>query len=171
MEGFADQASLDRLRLVLSGSGPLGRSPDRLAELIGQLMAADACILRHLENEQLCLAGSWGVPEHQLAQQIPATHGMGHVMVAEKTTVVVPDVYQHPLTKGLFSQTALNNQKFVFRTFLGTPIITPAGRIWGVLGVYGREEPRAYSDGEIQLLQRIADRIGRKAEGSGTETD
>ncbi len=140
-----------QMSAAVIGSRTTAEVAQRLAGQVHEVFAVDACIIRVLEDKQLVLLGSCGVPVEQLALSLPV-FGLAETMLTTRHPVVVSDVRQHPLTKHLPNP---GPGGFAFESFAGVPLVAE-GNIVGILSVYMTYEVRAFTPVDVEHLQIVA---------------
>jgi serine phosphatase RsbU (regulator of sigma subunit)/anti-sigma regulatory factor (Ser/Thr protein kinase) len=91
--------------------------------------------------------------------RLPVGRGFAGRVAASRAPVVIPDLNASPVTV----VNPLMREKGIC-SLLGVPLIVE-GRVIGVLHV-GTQTPRDFGDGDVQLLQLVADRVALSIERS-----
>jgi signal transduction histidine kinase len=131
----------------------------RLDELLGallertrQILEVDTCAILLLDedtNELVTRAALGLEDEVQQGMRVPVGGGFAGLIAAEKRPVILDDVDHAHVLNPLLREKGI-------KSMLGVPLVVE-GEVRGVLHV-GSLAPRAYEDGEVELLQLVADR-------------
>jgi serine phosphatase RsbU (regulator of sigma subunit)/anti-sigma regulatory factor (Ser/Thr protein kinase) len=138
---------------------------DLLAELLQRLtdiLEADTAAVLLVEDDgQMLAARAAKGLEEEVEQEFRLPFGQGFAgrIAATREPVVIPDVENSPIEVA----NPLMREKRV-RSLLGVPLIVE-GTVIGVLHV-GTVTPRDFADGDVQLLQLVADRVALSIERS-----
>ena len=160
-----------RLALISSVSAYLGNgaslrymAPGILADVCG-VLEADACVLRELRGTDLCLVASTGIPDGQILQSIPADVGLACKLIGNREPVSVVHAPVDPITASLHQQGTKDSSRphFTFLAYAGAPMFAD-GQVVGVLGIYMTNVLRVFAQEDLDLLQILANVIGRALE-------
>jgi serine phosphatase RsbU (regulator of sigma subunit)/anti-sigma regulatory factor (Ser/Thr protein kinase) len=138
---------------------------DLLAELLQRLtdiLDADTAAVLLVEDDGRTLAAraANGLEEEvEQGFRLPVGRGFAGRVAASRAPVVIPDLDDSSVTV----VNPLMREKRV-RSLLGVPLIVE-GRVIGVLHV-GTLTPRDFAEGDVQLLQLVADRVALSIERS-----
>jgi len=147
-------ATADVLEVISRSTFDLQTVLDTLAESAVRLCAADRSVIRRRAGDTYPVAATYGFSPEQRAyrEQYSRTPDPGSIFgrtLVERRTVHIPDFradpeYKQPDAPNVFS-----------RAGLGVPLMRE-GNVVGVLTVV-RNEPRAFSQKQIELVETFAD--------------
>ncbi|MFL5944794.1 MAG: GAF domain-containing protein [Gaiellaceae bacterium] len=125
-----------------------------LEEVVQQapaLLAADACAVRTLEDDDLVVAAAVGDGADELVgTRVSATGWLSGDVFQSRGPVAIDDTSTDERLAGEDTLVAAG-----YRAFLGVPLSGPEGAPAGVLAVYARR-PRTWRQEEIEALQALA---------------
>ncbi len=161
----ADQGLNKRLSLISDVASRLGRGgrfTDHVvfaAKEVCRVMDVDACVVRGLNGNILHLLGLHGVQREILSADLPANAGIAAELLQGGRPVTITNTPIDPITARIHRLSLRKPGHFTFQSYAGAPMFAD-GRIVGVLGVYMIEQPRAFDEGDLNLLQTLANTIG-----------
>ncbi len=88
--------------------------------------------------------------------------GIAGTAAKERRTVSAPDAYGHPRFEPTWDQ----KSGFRTRSVLATPMLSPDGKVVGVLQVLNRREQGAFDDDDRAMLEALAAQAGVAIEGA-----
>ncbi len=157
-----DSEFLDRrLALIAKATAdPIGARSlnDMAADIVAQLcqgFSADASVARLLENGELHLIASRGIPGPKLNTKMPADEGIAAIMIGSRRGVNICDVASDPITAEKYRA---NPDAFKFRSFCGVPMLV-ADRVVGVVGLFSIDDTYAFTERDLDHLQIVANHI------------
>jgi PAS domain S-box-containing protein len=125
-----------------------------LDEVVGHapaLLAADACVIRTVEGDELVVRAAEGEGTEAAADsRSPATGWLSGDVVQSRAPVVVEDAGGDPRLGALDPLLASG-----YCAFLGVPLVGPEGSLHGVLAVYDRRV-RRWREEEVEALLALA---------------
>jgi len=129
------------------------------------VLEVDACVLRELRGDRLSLIASTGIPSGQLQQNIEATVGLAARVIGDRKPVSVVHAPADPITSALHQQgtTDPTRSHFTFLAYAGAPMFAE-GQVVGILGIYMTKYLRVFAQEDLDLLQILANAIGRALE-------
>jgi PAS domain S-box-containing protein len=142
---FAQQ--LAQTATLLAGGLDPAAVLDEVVRQAHDLVSADACLIRLLEEDELVVGAAEGdVAAAEVGARTPASGRASGDVVQTRAPVAIEDAAgderlarADPLLGGSY------------RAFLGVPLAAPEGAMHGVLAVYARR-PKAWREEEIQAL-------------------
>ena len=146
-----------RLRLMthitssLIGAATLDEQLREVARQVCAAFGADACVIRVLEEDQLRLLASEGIPTENLSCQIQAGWGISAAIINSRCPLVIGDVRKNPVTASVINR--LPNA-YTFLSYAGTPLLVE-GRVVGLLGLYARQT-QIFTEADAEYLQIVA---------------
>jgi PAS domain S-box-containing protein len=147
-------------RLLSEVSDPA--SFDRLSGLAARLGGA-----RHakvtLFTDQDVVVGGHGLPAGVVGGPALLTGALSAMVVTSGSPLVVPDARRDARTADLPAVTSGE-----VGAYLGSPLVTAAGHVVGVLALYDRE-PRAWTGDEAELLRQLASSVVAELELAAAE--
>ncbi|MBX3730193.1 MAG: response regulator [Candidatus Sumerlaeia bacterium] len=156
----AVRLSSERLELIARTTGSVvGKSSvaevaDSLTRMVRDCFAADACVMRELDGENLVLLAAAGVEHQALPQHMPV-YGLGAEILRTRKALIVPDVRDHELTRDQPPQQIAGR---LFLSFAGVPLAVQ-DEVIGILGIYTTDRLREFSELDVQHLQIVADSV------------
>jgi PAS domain S-box-containing protein len=124
---------------------------DEVVQQAPQLVAADACTIRILEDEELVVTAAEGTAaEPALGVRSPATGRLSGDVVQSRAPVAVERAGENP---GLAAADPVLAAGCT--SYLGVPLVGAEGSLHGVLSVYD-EQPRAWRPEEVEALLALA---------------
>ena len=135
---------------------------DELLSRTQEILRADTAAVLLLEDDGRTLAAraAKGLEEEvERGFRLPIGRGFAGRVAASRAPVVIPDLDHSPVTV----VNPLMQEKRV-RSLLGVPLIV-GGELIGVLHV-GSLSPREFTEGDVDLLQLVADRVALSIEHS-----
>ena len=136
------------------GSGTIHEVAESLLSQIRECFEVDACIIRILDNGQLNLLASDGVPEAQLNISLPV-YGIAEQILRTRKPVSIMDIHADPLTRNITDPTS---KIFPFISYAGIPLIIQE-EIVGILGIYTKQQMREFSSVDIEHLQIVGSHV------------
>jgi two-component system phosphate regulon sensor histidine kinase PhoR len=115
------------------------------------LLAADAAVVRVLENDELAVAAAWGPATQGVSgTRASSAAGVAGVVAQSRSPLAVSDARETPrfCREDPLLDTAMASA-------VSVPMIVHGGSLYGVLSVYGRRA-RAWRDDEVQALIALA---------------
>jgi sigma-B regulation protein RsbU (phosphoserine phosphatase) len=158
-------ARLEDVQLVTEAALAYLDLDDLLAELLQRVTAvlkADTAAVLLIEDDGRTLAAraAKGLEEEvERGFRLPVGRGFAGRVAATREPVLIPDLDNSPVTV----VNPLMREKNV-RSLMGVPMIVE-GSVIGVLHV-GMLTPREFTEGDVQLLQLVADRVALAIERS-----
>lgn len=153
----ATQERLDLLQAIAGtefGNHSLESVLDRHAANVCRVLGTDFCILRKVDGGMLRLLASHGVEKADLEPSIAGTLGIGQLLIESREPIGVKDTYNHHA-----ATPALQIPRRVdFVSYAGTPMICN-DQVIGIMGVYCREDQRAFSEEDLDLLQAVGNNL------------
>jgi GAF domain-containing protein/anti-sigma regulatory factor (Ser/Thr protein kinase) len=156
-----DESVLAALQRVTDAALAFLSEDDLLTELlerITEILETDTAAILLLDESgaQLHARAAKGIEEEvEQGVTIPFGKGFAGRVVAQRRAITVPDLSQFDVVNPLLRQKGI-------QSLLGVPLLIQ-GRAIGVLHV-GTLTPRAFSDDDRDLLQRVADRAAMAIE-------
>ena len=132
---------------------PLDELLDELLERVRKILAVDTVAVLLLEDDGRLLAAraAKGLEEEvEVGVRVPVGRGFAGRVAAERAPVQIPDVDHADIFNPILRQKGL-------KSLLGVPLLVE-DRLLGVIHV-GALQHRAFSPDDVDLLQRVADRI------------
>jgi PAS domain S-box-containing protein len=123
---------------------------DVVARAAPEVVGADACVIRTLEEGELVVAALAGVPEDLLGVRAPLSDRLSRVVAESRAPVVNEDSAADELMAA--SDPVLASG---FRAYLGVPLTGAESGLSGVLSLYSRD-PRAWRSQEVEAVQALA---------------
>jgi PAS domain S-box-containing protein len=124
---------------------------DEVVQQAPDLVNADGCAIRVLEDDELVVSAAWGPGATEaLGSRSPSGAWLSGDVVQAHAPVALENAGADPRLRGLDPMLAGGNA-----AFLGVPLAGPEGSALGVLAVYARE-PRAWREEEIEALLALA---------------
>jgi PAS domain S-box-containing protein len=115
------------------------------------LLAADACAIRTVEDDELVVGAATGVgAEGAIGTRVPSTARLSGDVYQSRAPVAVEDVAQDD--RLLAADPILGSG---YSAFLGVPLSGPEGSVHGVVAVYAKH-PRTWRPEEIEALLALA---------------
>lgn len=142
----------------LIAAGPSGRAVQRLTVLTARLLDTPCAQVSLLAEREQLVAAAVGVPWSPDAPRSPAEESLCSVTVALARPLIVEDAAGHPWVYDLPPVTS-----GAVSSYLGVVLTDAAGYILGSLCVYG-DEPRTWSDGDVDTLTAIAEAVADELE-------
>lgn len=130
---------------------PVTDQMQQFARQICDFFAADACVIRVLEGNQLLLIANEGISTHLLNPSISTDSGLALHLISTKAPKAIPDVTRD-------SETWFFNSRpggYKFLSYAGAPLLA-GDKVVGILGVYSSQQPRDYSPEDLLHLQILA---------------
>jgi two-component system phosphate regulon sensor histidine kinase PhoR len=125
-----------------------------LDEVVAQapaLVAADACVIRVLDGDELVVSAATGDhAEETIGVRSPSSGWLAGDVVQSRAPVVVTDAAEDARLVEADPLLSLG-----YRAFLGVPLMGPEGHLHGTLSVYALR-PRAWRDEEVEALLALA---------------
>src|SRR3954466_12415219 len=131
---------------------PLDQLLDELLTRVREILSADTAALLLIEDDgrMLAVRAAKGLEEEgEAGVRIPVGLGFAGRIAAERRPVTIPDVDHADILNPILRQKGL-------KSLLGVPLLVE-GRVIGVLHA-GSLVPRDFTDEDLDLLQRTADR-------------
>lgn len=154
----SDGGAHERLRQIAQitrktvGSGSVTGHALEITEQIREVFAADACIIRLLEGDDLVLLASSGLPPESCHPRIPVGWGISEEIFRLRRPLFIPDVGRHPRTASVANRMPSSYQ---FRSYAGAPLWAQDHLI-GILGVYWINRVETFSDVDLDCLHVLA---------------
>jgi PAS domain S-box-containing protein len=124
---------------------------DEVVRQVPGLLAADACAIRIVEDDELVVsAATGGGAEDAIGTRVPTTALLSGDVYQSRAPVAIDDV---AADERLLAADAI--LAFGYGAFLGVPLSGPEGSLHGVLTVYG-QRPRTWRPEEIEALLALA---------------
>jgi PAS domain S-box-containing protein len=124
---------------------------DELVQQAPALLAADACCIRVVEDDELIVTAVHGEGlEGTLGFRAPATAWLAGDVIQSRSPAVLADASGD--ARLLADDPVLNAG---YRGYLGVPLVGPETGIQGVLAVYS-QRPRAWREEEVEALSALA---------------
>jgi PAS domain S-box-containing protein len=124
---------------------------DEVVQQAPALLAADACAVRTLEEDELVVGAAFGEgAEDAVGTRVSTTAWLSGDVFQSRSPVAVDDAARDERLTGADPLVAAG-----YRAYLGVPLSGPEGAPAGVLAVYARG-PRAWRPEEIEALQALA---------------
>ena len=124
---------------------------DEVVQQASALLAADACAVRTLEDDELVVSAAVGDGSADaLGSRASASAWLSGDVFQSRAPLAVEDVTADARLAAADPVVAAG-----YRAFLGVPLVGPEGAPSGVLAVYARR-PRAWRSEEIEALQALA---------------
>ena len=124
---------------------------DEVVQQASALLAADACAVRTLEDDELVVSAAVGDGSADaLGSRASASAWLSGDVFQSRAPLAVEDVTADARLAAADPVVAAG-----YRAFLGVPLVGPQGAPSGVLAVYARR-PRAWRSEEIEALQALA---------------
>ena len=146
-------APLDPARLPTAhrwGTTAVGSAGlQRLTELAASLLGVPSSAVTVVGEAQR-MAGGSGPQVWRPGAELAHRDSLGALVVAARAPVPIEDARDDPRTADLPAV-----QQGAAVSYLGVPLMDPAGAVVGVLAVYG-PEPRTWSQADVVLLSRLA---------------
>ena len=158
--GTLSAASARRLRPAAGGNPAL----DRLAGLAARLLAAPSSQVSLLSDVQTVAAGV-GLPAGTLGADSPLADSLCTVTATGAGPLVISDAVADERVAGLPPVVA-----GAVGAYLGVPLVADDGLVVGALCVYD-PEPRAWSPGDVSLLEQLASSAVAELELSALTTE
>ena len=125
---------------------------DALLERTRQILEVDTCAILLLDEDtnELVARAALGLEEEvEQGVRVPVGGGFAGRIAAEKRPVILDDVDHANVLNPILREKGI-------KSMLGVPLVVEA-EMRGVLHV-GSLAPRAFNEGEVELLQLVADR-------------
>lgn len=152
-----DPARVDAVRATGLLDAPRDERFERLARLAATVLQAPLAVIALVDAEREFLVAQTGVPEpYATRREWPLTHSLGRYAVANGAPLVVADARADDVLR---DSPAVGELGIV--AFAGVPLTSGSGRVVGTLAVADRS-PRAWIDGDLDLLQELARVAGRE---------
>src|SRR5215203_5290166 len=135
---------------------------DELLSRVKEILDVDTAAILLVEDDGRTLAAraAKGLEEEvEQSFRLPIGRGFAGRVAATRAPVVIPDLNNSPITV----VNPLLREKGI-RSLLGVPLIV-GGEVIGVLHV-GSLTPRPFKEGDVELLQLVADRVALNIEHS-----
>ena len=125
---------------------------DEVVQQAPELLGADACAIRVLEDDELVVSAAAG---HGAAQALGSrspgrSSWLSGDVVQSRAPVAIEDRSRDRRLRALDPMLAAG-----YCSFLGVPLVGPEGALHGVLAVYGRK-PRAWRPEEVEAMLALA---------------
>lgn len=155
---MTEQSASERLHALQSVTDaalshlPLEEMLHELLERVTELLGTDTAAILLLEEDgrYLLATAAKGIEEEvERHVRIPLARGFAGRVAAQRRPVAIPDVDTADIYNPILREKGL-------KSLLGVPLILEA-RVIGVLHV-GTLTPREWNDGDVEVLQRAADR-------------
>ncbi len=147
-------------RLLSEVSGPAAY--DRLSGLAARLVGARHAKVTLFTDEDLVVGGH-GLPPGVVGGPALVTGALSAMVVTSGSPLPVPDARRDPRVARLPAVTSGQ-----VGAYLGSPLVTAAGQVVGVLALYD-PEPRAWTDDEAELLRQLASSVVAELELAAAE--
>ena len=135
------------------GTMPLQEQAALLAEKVQAAFAADACVIRVLEYDQLRLLACSGYVAGSLPEQVSPSFGVAPMVIGEKKPVFISDVRTHPTTAYIAKE---DPSKLL--SYAGAPLLAES-MVIGIIGVYWKQTVPHFSKNDLEHLQIVANHI------------
>lgn len=142
---------LARMTRSVVAAVPLEEQMNALAAQVCVAFGVDACVIRGLEDDNLILRGSEGVPAHHLLPSLPLSRGLAGKLLADLAPLAIPDINSHPLTAHLNSRPST----WKFLSYAGAPILL-SETATGIIGIYSTSKKREFTETDLEHLQIVA---------------
>jgi len=124
---------------------------DEVVNQAPKLLAADACAIRAVEDDELVVGAATGAgAEEAIGTRVPSSARLSGDVFQSPAPVAVDDALQDDR---LFAADPILASGY--SAFLGVPLAGPEGSLHGVLAVYA-ERPRTWRPEEIEALLALA---------------
>jgi len=124
---------------------------DEVVQQAPELVHADACAIRVLENDELVVSAAEGRgADEALGSRSPANAWLSGDVVQSRSPVVLENAGADPRLRELDPMLSGGNA-----AYLGVPLTGPEGAPLGVLAVYAAE-PRPWRDDEVEAMLALA---------------
>ncbi len=139
---------------AITSSQPLRQQARQMAEQVCSVFAADACVIRELEGDELTLLACAGIPKKCLFTRLPAGYGLAKMIISRSQALFLPK--QRLLAMMQPIRTRLRSCPYA--SYVGTPIIARDSVI-GIIGVYWEEDIKEFSESDMGCLQILGNSI------------
>jgi signal transduction histidine kinase len=137
------------------GAGPLEEQARRLAAQLRQFLGIDASVIHLVDGAELVLLASTGFDERRLSPRLPVAYGVAGEVLKARRPVAIADVRCHAVMDASV-RGAISDPSFV--AYAGAPLLI-GGEVVGVLGIFMKEPARDFEEGDLELLQVVANQI------------
>jgi EAL domain-containing protein (putative c-di-GMP-specific phosphodiesterase class I) len=145
---------------ALTSTGILDTEPepgfDAITRLGAQCFKADTVLLGFADTSRVWIKSSWGEP----VRELPRSHSIFEMVLAENGPVVVPDLAMFPGLAGPHKK--LRHLEVV--SFASVPVRSPDGNILGALTIFSGQPRHNLSREELRILESLADMVASQLE-------
>src|SRR5207248_9541832 len=143
---------ISRVSGAIVGSAPLNEQAQDLANQVRIAFGVDACILRHLDGDELVLLASSDPLGIQVDERLPVDGSVTGQIVKRQEPLVIGDLAKQPLLSAKLRQRVRSRK---IRLYAGAPMMIE-GHVTGVVGILTADAERTFTDADIQHLQILA---------------
>lgn len=147
--------SIVQVSSAIVGEVPLVQQAAEMAERVCATLNVDGCVIRLLDDNELLLLASAGIPEEKLNDRIPVGWGIAREILTNRRSLSIANVYAHPATAPLVR--GLQNY-YEFTSYAGAPLIA-RDQVIGIIGVFLEHETRHFKEVDLEYLQILANNI------------
>jgi EAL domain-containing protein (putative c-di-GMP-specific phosphodiesterase class I) len=145
---------------ALASTGILDTAPepsyDAITRLSAEYFQADTVLLGFADETRIWIKSYWG----EAIREMPRTHSIFDMVLAQDGPVVVPDITKHPD----FAGRRMPLRRLDVLSFASAPVRSSDGQILGALTVYGCQPRRAMTVDELRMLESLADMAASQLE-------
>ncbi|MEW5798123.1 MAG: PAS domain S-box protein [Bacteroidota bacterium] len=153
-----------RLNLISRVTGevigwlPIQKQVREMAEQVQHAFQVDAVVVRIVDDGELHLLASIGVPDHQLSEKIPLYYGIADQIIKSRRAVAYKDVRENFATAMLQQKAAQEISKYDFISYAGAPLLI-GHTVIGIIGLFTHTRTMEFTPMDLEHLQIVANHI------------
>jgi PAS domain S-box-containing protein len=148
---------ISRVTGEVIGTMPLQKQAASMADLVRDAFQVDAVVVRTLNDDDLTLLASTGIPNDLLVESIPAQSGIGEKILSTRRAMAFTNIRKE-LPSSVHRRQGDEKPQFEFLSYAGAPMLI-GHTIIGVIGIFTVDEERTFSKTDLEHLQIVANHI------------
>lgn len=126
-----------------------------MAEQVRHVFEVDACVIRLLEDQDLVLLASSGLPDPSRHPRLPMNWGISQQILDRRRAIFLPDIMVVPTVASI-----RNNMPnaYQFTSYAGAPMLAE-DKVIGIIGLFMIEKRADFGQDDLDCLQILANNI------------
>ncbi len=151
---------INEITTTTIGKLPLEALAEKMLKKLIDAFEVNAGIIRVFNEEGLVVLTKLNVPEENIVQVLSPYFGIAGEIIKSKVAATIYDARGDDVTKHIQNY---HEKAFQFVSYAGAPLLVKH-KVIGILGIYTTQNPRHFSDEDLEHLQIAANHVAAAIE-------